>query len=199
MSPADLARFRQPPGWWPPWVCNAAHEASAIPSSQGTGTPPRSANCQRYAYAFLELFGRHVPPRRSSELWSDEGLQHVPEASQVDLDLVLFNRTGDAWGAHVAFVLGDRLLHLRQETGRPELWRWDEFSRRPEYSRVVGIVRIPECGDNGPDLATELIRSERRCRAASPNPRSSSSGTIPVGRAGVPAGRRWNDEGPAPS
>lgn len=35
------------------------------------------ANCQLYAYAFLTLFGRHVPAHRSSELWADPTLPQV--------------------------------------------------------------------------------------------------------------------------
>lgn len=56
------------------------------------------------------------------------------------------NRTGEAWGAHVAIVFGDFLLHLSAEVGWPALWSWEEFAVRERYSRLVGVVRAPQSG-----------------------------------------------------
>ena len=55
------------------------------------------ANCQRYAYAVLGLFDRHVPGHRSSELWDDQAFIHPPINNLHDLDLVLFNANNSAW------------------------------------------------------------------------------------------------------
>jgi hypothetical protein len=59
-----------------------------------------------------------------------------------DLDLVLFNRTANAWGAHVAIALANGLLHLSAEVGRPALWRWSDFADRERYHAIIGAIRI---------------------------------------------------------
>ncbi|GAB3537845.1 hypothetical protein GCM10027403_22930 [Arthrobacter tecti] len=60
------------------------------------------------------------------------------------LDLVLFNKTHDAWGAHVAIYLkGGQLLHLCAEVGHPAIWTYDDFKRRERYRSIVGAVRVP--------------------------------------------------------
>ena len=135
-SPMRLA------GGWPNWVTEAPYVASAHP--QAADLPPicEGANCQRYAYGILSLFGLQVSPHRSSELWSDVSLEHMQVADAHDLDLVLFNETDHAWGAHVAVVLGSRLLHLCAEEGVPAAWTWDAFASRERYARVVGVLRV---------------------------------------------------------
>ena len=134
----------RPLGGWPAWVGSAPYAGAAHPQSEGAPPLARGANCQRYAYAVLSLFDRTLPPHRSSELWSDEKLRHVERHEAMTLDLVLFNRTDVAWGSHVAVIFGSRLLHLCSEVGTPAIWSWADFARRERYSRVVGIVRVPE-------------------------------------------------------
>jgi len=111
------------------------------PQAREASTPDAGANCQLYAYAVIALFDRHVPPHRSSELWEEPGLEHVSVNDMANLDLVLFNGTMNPWGAHVAVVIGDRLLHLSQEIGSPAIWEWKDFAERERYREIVGIVR----------------------------------------------------------
>jgi hypothetical protein len=137
----DLGRL--PVGGWPDWVFSAPYLGAAQPKAVEAGPVARGANCQRYAYAVLELFGRMVPPHRSSDLWADADFRHVSAGDATDLDLVLFNATAEPWGAHVAVAINGRLLHLCREIGRPALWGWADFSERPRYCTVVGAVRVP--------------------------------------------------------
>ena len=99
------------------------------------------ANCQRFAYALLRHNGRTVGDFRSSDLWSD-----TTDTFAVDdpepLDLLLFNGTRHAFGAHVAVCLGqDRAIHLARHIGRPAIWSLAEFAMEPRYRCLVGIKR----------------------------------------------------------
>ncbi|MBB6397480.1 cell wall-associated NlpC family hydrolase [Actinomadura coerulea] len=100
------------------------------------------ANCQLFAYEVLTLFGFDPPDLRSSELWADADFTE-PVAAARPYDLVLFNPTQDAWGAHVGVVAGaDQILHLCAEVGHPAVWSWQEFRARPRYRTLVGIKRV---------------------------------------------------------
>ncbi|MEP6862490.1 MAG: hypothetical protein ABJE66_17845 [Deltaproteobacteria bacterium] len=99
------------------------------------------ANCQVFAYAILEHFGIAIPPLRSSELWSDTKFTRLVSEYR-PLDLLLFNRTEDAWGAHVALFVGDdQAIHLCAAEGRPVMWALDDFATRPEYACFLGAKR----------------------------------------------------------
>lgn len=127
----------------PDWVATAPYLASAHPRAADLPALVHGANCQRYAYAVLELFGRRVPPYRSSELWEETDLERSDRMGARDLDLVLFNDRAESWGAHIAVVVGTDLLHLCAEVGRPALWDWTDFAARDRYREVVGLIRIP--------------------------------------------------------
>lgn len=142
VSRADLDRRIRPPAGWPSWAIAAPYVGAAHPQATHPIPLDDGANCQRYAYAVLELFGRTVPPHRSSELWDDEHLTKVSRVDARALDLALFNGTSAAWGAHVAVVLNpDELLHLCREVGHPVIWSWDDFATREQYSHIVGLIR----------------------------------------------------------
>ncbi|MEV4003409.1 hypothetical protein [Actinomadura sp. NPDC049753] len=100
------------------------------------------ANCQLFAYEVLRMLGLDPPDLRSSELWADaEFTERV--TTPRPLDLVLFNATQNAWGAHVGIVAGDdQILHLCAEVGHPAVWSWQEFEDRPRYRTLVGIKRV---------------------------------------------------------
>ena len=100
------------------------------------------ANCQFFAYELLRAFGISMPPFRSSELWHDTvHCARVSEAFE-PLDLLLFNRTADPYGAHVALFLGDaRAIHLSQRVGLPAIWTIDHFLTEPDYSVLIGGKR----------------------------------------------------------
>lgn len=130
-----------PPCGWPDWVWRVPYVGELHPD--GPDRPiDDGANCQRYAYEVLTLFGCRIPPFRSSELWDDTSVTERVDGLPQALDLVLFNESNRAWGAHVGVALGpDEVLHLSKSVGRPEAWTLAEFEARPAYRVRVGIKR----------------------------------------------------------
>lgn len=126
-----------PPSFW-----KIPYDPRAYPGSTTARDLLEGANCQRFAYAVLGLFGLHVPPFRSSDLWTDPSVTlrvHEPEA----LDLVLLGGGPNGWGAHVGVYLGDEeVLHLCKEVGEPAVWSLDDFKSRRRYRRLVGFKRV---------------------------------------------------------
>jgi cell wall-associated NlpC family hydrolase len=113
------------------------------------GTVSVGANCQSFAYAVLRYFGRIIPEFRSRELWEDE-VHTFEVATWKQLDLVLFNRTHDAFGAHVGVYTGeDHVLHLCRSVGRPALWKLHEFAALPEYRILLGAKRVRRIREPG--------------------------------------------------
>lgn len=100
------------------------------------------ANCQLFAYEVLRHFGLAPPPLRSSDLWADtRATTRVPRARP--LDLLLFNATDDAHGAHIGvWADEDRVLHLCAEAGRPAVWSLRDFAARQRYRVLIGIKRV---------------------------------------------------------
>lgn len=114
----------------------------AYPGAPGVGPIERGANCQRYAYAVLELFGVRLPALRSSDLWADTAHTERVSGSPRPLDLWLFNRSVDAYGAHVGIWLAEgQILHLCRAVGRPAVWAPEDFTREPRYRALVGAKR----------------------------------------------------------
>lgn len=99
------------------------------------------ANCQVFAYALLAHFGIAFPPLRSSELWADTGHSHMVSVFQ-PLDLLLFGKTSDAFGAHVAVYVGEgEAIHLSRAIGRPIEWPVAEFAAHENYRVLIGGKR----------------------------------------------------------
>jgi hypothetical protein len=102
----------------------------------------KGANCQLWAYALLKHFGLEVPPFRSSELWDDTEFSDAVQELE-PLDLMLFNDTKRAWGAHVAVYLGDGVVaHLSRQIGLPEVRAVGDVLQNPKYRVFVGAKRI---------------------------------------------------------
>ena len=100
------------------------------------------ANCQLYAYAVLAHFGIKLPPWRSSELWTDAELT-LRVTSFEPLDLLLFNRGAEPFGAHIAVYAGaGQALHLAKSVGQPAAWALEQFAAREEYSVLIGGKRV---------------------------------------------------------
>ena len=57
------------------------------------------------------------------------------------LDLVLFNRSEDPYGAHVGLWTGEAVAHLCEEVGHPVVWHQSEFDARERYAVRVGFKR----------------------------------------------------------
>src|SRR3954471_23808362 len=100
------------------------------------------ANCQAFAYALLRHFGRDISDLRSSDLWEDtRETERVAELAP--LDLVLFNRTADPYGAHVGVYLGaGRVIHLARRVGRPAVWPLERFACESGYEVFIGAKRV---------------------------------------------------------
>ena len=121
--------------WEVPYV------GARVPGPPGEDGIKDGANCQRYAYWLLRLFGHNMPPLRSSQLWEDEQAT-VRVATYEPLDLLLFSADGRAYGAHVGVYLGGgRVLHLCREVGRPAVWTLADFAARPRSAVIVGAKR----------------------------------------------------------
>jgi hypothetical protein len=121
--------------WSIPYDTN--HDGDA-PTLGGIET---GANCQNFAYELLRQFGRHVPNLRSSNLWDDA--EHTILADEYrPLDLLLFNHTRNAWGAHVAVYVGNgRAIHLSRRVGLAAVWPLAQFAALPEYRVLLGAKR----------------------------------------------------------
>jgi cell wall-associated NlpC family hydrolase len=121
------------------WVVK--YNGGNFPRESGAYRLTDGANCQVFAYAILQHFGITIPPLRSSELWSDTKFTQRVSVF-CPLDLILFNRTEAAWGAHVALFVGDnKAIHLSASEGRPVIWRLEDFALREEYAVLLGGKR----------------------------------------------------------
>lgn len=114
----------------------AIHPGVAHPADLSTG-----ANCQVFAYALLAYFGITFPPLRSSELWAD--IEHSRVVTEFrPLDLLLFGKTSDAFGAHVAVHVGEgRAIHLSRAVGLPVEWAVEDFAICENYRVLIGGKR----------------------------------------------------------
>ena len=100
------------------------------------------ANCQQFAYTLLRYFGFDLPNFRSSHLWEDNTYTKVVRGPFRELDILLWNRTHESYGAHVGLYLGEGYaLHLAQSVGLPVIWPLDTFLERPEYQVFLGAKR----------------------------------------------------------
>ncbi|MFJ5708731.1 hydrolase [Streptomyces sp. NPDC093105] len=131
---------RLPAGFW-----TVRYDGSRFPGAAVAAARPglaAGANCQLFAYEVLRHFGLTPPELRSSELWEDaESTVRVPAARP--LDLLLYNATDDAYGAHVGVDAGDGgILHLCAEVGRPVVWRPEDFAARERYRVLLGVKRV---------------------------------------------------------
>ena len=100
------------------------------------------ANCQAFAYTLLRHFGLSISDFRSSDLWDDDReTERVTDLQP--LDLLLFNRTTDPYGAHVGLYLGEsKVIHLSQRVGKPAIWALEDFRRAPGYEVFIGAKRV---------------------------------------------------------
>lgn len=129
-----------PAGFW-----SVPYDGSRFPGAARVAARPglaAGANCQLFAYAVLRHFGLAPPPLRSSDLWDDTG-STVRVAVARPLDLLLFNATAGAYGAHVGVCAGDgAVLHLCAEVRRPAVWGPADFAARERYGVLVGAKRV---------------------------------------------------------
>jgi hypothetical protein len=126
-----------------------SYDQTHDPHSPVLNPMAQGANCQNFAYELLRHFGRHVPYLRSSNLWEDTEYTTIASDPRA-LDLLLFNRTSAAWGAHVALHVGDgQAIHLSKKIGSPVVWPLARFRELPEYSVFIGAKRVEERSSHG--------------------------------------------------
>jgi hypothetical protein len=124
------------------------YNGARYPGAEGVVGTGGGANCQQFAYELIRHFGFAPPDYRSSELWEDERHTQPVVGELAPCDLLLFNRTSTAWGAHVAVYLGSKLaIHLSQRAGVPVIWKIEDFSSRPEYACFIGARRARRAGE----------------------------------------------------
>ncbi|MGW7041465.1 hydrolase [Streptomyces avermitilis] len=137
---------RLPADFW-----SVPYAGSRFPGAATVADQPgltAGGNCQLFAYEVLTLFGLAPPPLRSSELWDDTQTTVRVSAPQ-PLDLLLFNASASAYGAHVGVWAGDdAVLHLCAEVGRPTVWGLADFEARERYRVLVGTKRVIGRGSN---------------------------------------------------
>jgi hypothetical protein len=118
------------------------YESQCYPGSPNAR--PGFANCQSFAYEVLRHFGRAIPDFRSSELWNDAVHTFIVDRPE-PLDLILFNRSREAFAAHVGVFVGDgSVLHLARRVGTPAVWSLAAFAEIPAYRVMVGAKRTRE-------------------------------------------------------
>ena len=126
-----------PPDFW-----ETRYNVACYPGMPNWNGLADGANCQQFAYVLLRYNGLTVPDLRSKELWEDTKQSDVVTEFQ-PLDLLLFNRTSDPWGAHIAVFMGnDEAIHLARKVGVPVIWPVSHFLLQPEYSCLIGAKRI---------------------------------------------------------
>jgi murein DD-endopeptidase / murein LD-carboxypeptidase len=124
----------------PPHFRHVRYNAACYPGvAQGLGA---GANCQHFAYELLRHFGLTVPHFRSSELWEDTN--HTKKVIALEpLDLLLWNKTQEARGAHVGVYLGDdQIIHLSKAIGTASIWTLKEFQQHEQYTYFIGAKRV---------------------------------------------------------
>lgn len=127
---------------FPDWLWEVPYVAESSPGAVPRTSMRDGANCQLFAYEVLGMHGLHVPDLWSSELWEDEVLTTTVDNPK-PLDLVLFSKDSESYGAHLGVVVGDcQVLHLCQELGKPAVWTMEEFACRPRYAVVLGYKRV---------------------------------------------------------
>lgn len=113
-----------------------------IPSVEDQSDLALGANCQVYAYELLRYFGKHPPMLRSSELWSDDRYTKKVESYEV-LDLMLYNKSSESYGAHVGVYVGNgKVLHLSQDIGHPVIQSHNELLLNKKYLYFIGSKRM---------------------------------------------------------
>ena len=115
---------------------------SRIPGVDNPSDFSLGANCQLFAYELLKENGLEVPNLRSSDLWED-----VIYTETVDiikpLDLMLYNRNDDPFGAHVGVYIGDgNIIHLSFLNKTAAIIQHKSMHENKKYSIFIGAKRI---------------------------------------------------------
>jgi hypothetical protein len=103
----------------------------------------QGANCQVFSYELLAINGVRAPNLRSSNLWEDSEYTIKVEGDIKPLDLLLFNRISDPYGAHMAVSLGgEDLIHLAMHNEVAEISTINELCKLDKYKVFLGAIRV---------------------------------------------------------
>ena len=118
------------------------YRSDRIPGIDNQSDLKLGANCQVFAYALLKENGRYVPNDRSSELWSDRSYSEVVSEFE-PLDLMLYNSSNDAYGAHVGVYVGEgKIIHLALRNGKSKIELHGDMLKKDRYQCFIGAKRI---------------------------------------------------------
>jgi murein DD-endopeptidase / murein LD-carboxypeptidase len=126
----------------PEYFLAIPYDSTCYPGASGPKGLESGANCQRFAYELLRYFGYAVPDLRSSDLWEDTNF--TKQVSEFEpLDLLLWNKIDQAWGAHVGVYLGEgKAIHISKKIGVPAIWPVEQFTEQEEYKIFIGAKRV---------------------------------------------------------
>jgi len=135
----------------PDYFFEVQYNTKRIPGVEDQSDLSLGANCQVFAYELLRVNGLQVKNHRSSELWEDECYSTHIKNFQA-LDLMLYNKTKQAYGAHLAVYLGaSRVIHLSKDIGKAEITYHESLLKQAKYAHFIGAKRIG--GNISPDMA----------------------------------------------
>ncbi|MEO1450916.1 MAG: hydrolase [Bacteroidota bacterium] len=127
----------------PPEFFQIPYNARQIPGGASLDDLSGGANCQVLAYAILRYFGYELPPFRSSELWADTEYTRIVEPPFEPLDIMLYHRHQEAFGAHVGLYWGEgKVLHLSKGNGLPAIEEHADLLQQEKYRCFIGAKRL---------------------------------------------------------
>ena len=126
----------------PPRFFEVTYKGAHYPGSPKVNGLEGGANCQVFAYELLRHHGVTVPDLRSSDLWEDT--QFTTQVTDLQpLDILLWNKTDNPWGAHVGVYLGEnKVIHLSKANHTAVIWTLEEFLKQPAYTVFIGAKRV---------------------------------------------------------
>jgi murein DD-endopeptidase / murein LD-carboxypeptidase len=121
---------------------DVTYNGSHYPGSKETNGLIGGANCQVFAYELLRHFGLEILDFRSDGLWEDT--VYTKKVTQLEpLDILLWNKTDQAWGAHVGVYVGENAaIHLSKENRTAKIWQLEDFLEQPSYKVFIGAKRV---------------------------------------------------------
>ena len=127
---------------------HVSYVAARIPGVNNASDINAGANCQLFAYEILRYFGHTIPDFRSSDLWEDDTCT-ITVDEFLPLDLMLYHRKPESYGAHVGLYLGNgKVIHLAQSMGKPEIIDHADFALQDKYACFIGAKRLSSLASN---------------------------------------------------
>lgn len=126
----------------PPRFFEVTYKGAHYPGAANVNGLEGGANCQVFAYELLRHHGLSVPDLRSSDLWEDT--TYTTQVTNLQpLDILLWNKTAESWGAHVGVYIGNNeAIHLSKVNHTAVIWQLEKFLEQPAYKVFIGAKRI---------------------------------------------------------